>query len=474
MNASQLRDPAPTGSAPVVGGKPPYYNILNAAEAFGWRDGLTSNGWNVLELLLKRQSRIGWDRPVSMAVSSIAERLNLSNRQVWRIRASLADKGAITVHAGHGAMPGKRAQAAWYVIHSKALRRPYGEVNPSSVYEAAKADAARRDTGHVTARVTGHVTGSATESGGLMAYLPTQPTLLSEASERADISATSERNEEVTEKMVHREDLPPAPRGDTNDHAVGDTQQLVDYIAAMDGVVLPRRELSALPTTFTDAVRACRDGGMAWDAICELVEEAVSKRTGKVVGTLSYFRTWLATAAAEIAAVEESKVAERHYQRKIADEQRARTADRERVTSETVEPPEDDEVLRRLMPGLSAMDLDISLAETAGGEVATDGDVPDGHVLSADEIGELRTAGAEIPAVVVADEGQVTVGGSGQRKTALCADELEELRAVGADIPGTVMAESGRPGRERSHAHHPRSFVRRLAQLPRWVIGRYW
>jgi hypothetical protein len=211
--------------------------------------------------------------------------------------------------------------------------------------------------------------------------------------------------------MVQTEDPPSAQADDTGGRVVADLGQLVDTIAAMDDVIIPRRELSTPPAAFTDAVGECRDAGITWDAICEVAEEAISQRTGNLVRTLNYFPTWLATAAAEMAVAEGAKAAERHYRQKIVDEQLARTAEHARVSAESVEPPEDNEVLRRLMARLFSTDEmkepDILPAERVEGEaVSTHQGVPDGDGLSADEIEELRVIGVELPAAATVEGGR--------------------------------------------------------------------
>lgn len=385
-------------------GKPLYYDVIDTAEAFGWVDGLTRREWEMLVLLLQRASHTGWHGPVSMAASSIADRLRISKQQVWRLRKSLERKGPITVKAGHGDMPGRPAQAAWYAIHYNVLREPYGETNSTPAYEAAKAAAARNGSAQATGNTAGHVAGRVTGRDGLTTYVPNRPSSSPSARERPAVSAdAAERKKEQIESKSQTPERPAAEGA----RDVDDTRRLVDHITALDGVVLPPRELSAPPRAFGDAVRGCRDAGMTQAAMGEVAKEAAKDRSNPTVRTLRYFVAWLERAAGDAATSAQVKEDERSRRRKLTAEQAARNAAHERAVAEAVPPPEDAEVLRRLAPGMFA-----SQDPTKPDTPFTDGAV---------------------------DEG-VQFDGVGPRPTALSSSDIKRMLALGVGVPASAVA----------------------------------
>lgn len=309
-------DPAPeqptTASAPhSVVGKPKAraYQILDDADDLGWKAGLTGAEWLLLRTLILAQgrnvakSRQAWGHPLSIAVTTLADGLKKSVRQVGRIRKSLEDKQALHVVRGHGNMPGKRAQAAQYVVSYSNLERPFGEVNPTPAYEAAMALADDECRGNVRVPVRVPVRAN----GGLS----TEPNLTEPSSfetptttPRAVTSSTRQEEGEIQDgkqgsvgantqtKGVPDERNSTSGQGTCERDVLAVVQQILRDLNATDPhVSIPPKQIDNMRPNGTLVARLapCVDSGTTPEELRASLSGCASKARDGVVRSVEYF-----------------------------------------------------------------------------------------------------------------------------------------------------------------------------------------
>lgn len=311
----------------AVVGKPRYFDIIDTAEALGWRVGLSNSEWAVLNVLLQRASRAGWDKPLAIAAKSIADRTGFTPGHIRRLRASLEKKGAVTVYRGHADMPGRPARAARYVVRYDNLKASYDDLNPWAGYDEAKAVAESCARSLERGKARGLERSRAHGLERVRTYDTHPPSSLVDVCERSDASTSTEKKkiEDVEENAIRKAARPPTasetPKSMVDPLAqrdeAGAVPHLVRHISELDGVVLPRSELARPPEAFTRAMRDCIDAGMKPAAIEQAAEHAVARRSGNAVKTLRYFPVWFENAAAEATAEEQQRDSERAHQRRV-------------------------------------------------------------------------------------------------------------------------------------------------------------
>jgi hypothetical protein len=179
-------------SGHTVVGKPRYFDIIDTAEALGWRVGLSDGEWAVLDVLLQTASRAGWDRPLAIAAKTIADRTGFTPGHIRRLRASLDKKGTVTVYGGHRDMPGRPARAARYVVRYDNLRAPYDDRNPWAGYDEAKAVAESCARGPERGEARGLERGRARGLERVRTYR-THPPSLVDGHQRSDVSTSTRK-----------------------------------------------------------------------------------------------------------------------------------------------------------------------------------------------------------------------------------------------------------------------------------------